>query len=222
MATPETYKTGTKKYFFELGQRYGTWTVIGEDFTEIYWSDSGKKKYIRKVPCRCGCGKEQIMFAVELALGRSDKCVQCAGKDRVTVKVPSYIYRCHHNMLKRCDNQSCKDYPNYGGRGIKVCPEWYDVEIFYKDIGPRPSKQHSLDRKNNDLGYTKKNCRWANTTTQQMNRRNTVTIEYQGQTRTLKDWAAYFNIDYRTLGYRVRKGWPIDELFSAPEKRRRV
>lgn len=75
-----------------------------------------------------------------------------------------------YNMRKRCREVNSPDYPRYGGRGIKVCKRWNKSFLaFLEDMGERPPGM-TLDRKNNDKGYTKKNCRWATQKEQIANR----------------------------------------------------
>lgn len=73
-------------------------------------------------------------------------------------------------MWARCTNQKKKAYKNYGGRGISVCTRWLMFQWFYKDMGPRPPGM-TLDRKDNDKGYNKANCRWATRSEQERNKR---------------------------------------------------
>jgi len=82
--------------------------------------------------------------------------------------------RALETAIGRCTNKTDKDYPRYGGRGIRVSRRWRDsVEAFLIDMGPKPSPQHSLDRKNNRGHYEPGNCRWATSVQQAQNRRST-------------------------------------------------
>jgi hypothetical protein len=73
------------------------------------------------------------------------------------------------SMLYRCDNPNYREFAHYGGRGIKVCIEWYDFNTFCVDMGERP-EGHTLDRIDNEKGYCKENCRWATSKEQNSNR----------------------------------------------------
>jgi hypothetical protein len=75
------------------------------------------------------------------------------------------------NMRQRCARTRGPDFPNYRGRGISVCREWEAFEQFLLDMGPRPSAQHTLERTDNDLGYSKSNCTWATRAAQNANQR---------------------------------------------------
>jgi len=83
------------------------------------------------------------------------------------------LYGTWRLMHRRCENPAVKDYPRYGGRGIKVCDEWADVAVFIAwieaNIGPRPHGK-SLDRRDNNGNYEPGNVRWATPAEQVANR----------------------------------------------------
>lgn len=89
-------------------------------------------------------------------------------------------------MRNRCNNPKNLKYYLYGGRGIKVCDEWErSFDQFYADMGPRPTRQHSIDRIDNDGDYEPGNCRWATEQEQHDNNRRSITIEQYDQIVTL-------------------------------------
>lgn len=74
-------------------------------------------------------------------------------------------------MMRRCYSPNVVDYPRYGGRGIRVCREWWQFRKFVQDMGVKPSRLHSIERLKNNRGYNKSNCVWATKTEQCINRR---------------------------------------------------
>jgi hypothetical protein len=122
-------------------------------------------------------------------------------------------------MLQRCYNPHHASYPYYGGRGITVCLEWQQSFMaFYTDMGPRPTPRHSIERKNNDLGYEPTNCRWATRKEQVRNRRRNRFITFQGQTLCLTDWAEVTGINASTLSHRFHAGWDIEAMLTIRPK----
>ena len=83
----------------------------------------------------------------------------------------SKAYYAWISMKQRCLDKNNERWDQYGGRGIGVCDRWLKFENFYEDMGDPPTKKHSLDRIDNDLGYSKENCRWATWSQQSSNRR---------------------------------------------------
>lgn len=126
-------------------------------------------------------------------------------------------YRIWVAMLSRCYNDKHESYPQYGGRGIRVCLDWLDsFALFLQDMGPCPSAQHSIDRKDNNGDYTQDNCKWSNKKEQAHNRRDNRWITANGKTQLLVDWAEHLGIPLTTLESRARRGLSDDEIVNTP------
>ena len=96
----------------------------------------------------------------------------------MTLAIPyNRLYQAWKNMRARCYGVRRPDYKYYGGRGITVCGRWNSFPAFAEDMGPHPGKGWTLDRKNNNQGYSKRNCRWATSTRQNRNKRTTKLTE---------------------------------------------
>jgi len=115
------------------------------------------------------------------------------------------------SMKQRCDNPKCSAYKNYGARGIGYCPSWATFKQFIADLGAKPTKNHTLERVDNNSGYSKHNCIWATSKVQNNNSRNTRFITAFGVTKTLSEWAKEYNVPVSTLANRLdRFGYPIE------------
>jgi hypothetical protein len=113
-------------------------------------------------------------------------------------------------MKSRCYNRNEQNYKNYGGRGITVCDEWRnDFPAFYEHIGPRPSKEYSVERINNDKGYEPGNVKWGTREEQANNKRTKRLVEHNGEVRSLTEWANYLQIPIGTIFYRLAHGKDI-------------
>lgn len=123
-------------------------------------------------------------------------------------------YRAWTNMKQRCCNPGHKNYPTYGGRGIKVHPPWKkSFSAFLAWVGDAPSKKHSLGRKDNDLGYFPGNVRWE--TSKQQYRNMRTNVFYRG--KCLRDWSVKFGINYSTIHRRWMKGLRGKMLFRSTD-----
>lgn len=122
-------------------------------------------------------------------------------------------------MVARCNTKSHASYERYGGRGIRVCERWLSYENFLADMGIKP-KGMTLDRKDNNLGYCKENCRWATEVTQARNRSNTIYIVLDGVSRPLRVWAELLGINPSTLASRIQHGMPPSEALRPGKMKR--
>lgn len=111
-------------------------------------------------------------------------------------------YRIWTGMMSRCRNPRAHAFERYGGRGIMVCDRWLDFAAFFEDMGDPPQGK-TLDRIDNERGYSKENCRWATSTEQNNNSSANVHVTAFGVTKPLKQWAAERRIKYTTLYARL-------------------
>ena len=163
--------------------------------------------------CRCDCGVEKTFYRASLLRGaESCGCLRADGR-RSHGKSKTSEYNVYKMMLQRCYNPNHDSYVNYGERGIGVCERWRGrggFENFLADMGPRPSRRHMVERKDNDSGYSPENCVWAVPATQMRNTRRTVHVTYAGRTMCVTDWAKEIGVPATTLAYRVRH-WPLEK-----------
>ena len=111
------------------------------------------------------------------------------------------------DIKTRCTNKNHRGYKNYGGRGVNVCDRWKNsFENFYSDMGPRPSKCHSIDRIDNSGNYEKSNCKWATSLEQGKNKRNNVKININGVVKTQAEWARESGISSCLISSRIKAG----------------
>ena len=113
-----------------------------------------------------------------------------------------YIWR---SMLARCNNLKNAAYAYYGGRGIKVCPQWHTYEVFLSDMGPRPSPSYSIERRNTNGGYEPSNCYWATRSEQQKNKTTTRIYTDGHFTGTLVECANYVGIGKELAHWRWKQ-----------------
>jgi hypothetical protein len=119
-------------------------------------------------------------------------------------------------MRQRCNNPKDISYPNYGGRGIRVCEEWdTDFQSFYTwAIANGFSSELQLDRIDTNGNYEPSNCRWVKRQTNMRNKRNNIVVQIDSNVKTLSEWAECSVIPYKTLFMRYKNGWRGKKLIS--------
>lgn len=120
-------------------------------------------------------------------------------------------------MRNRCLSPKSPLYKYYGQRGITICPEWDSFPQFLKDMGYKTDPLHQLERIDNSLGYSPKNCKWATKTEQQRNTRYCLSIAFRGKTQCLSAWAEELGVERTFLESRLRTGWTPEKAFTTPK-----
>ena len=169
--------------------------------------------------CRCDCGRSVIAYGQDLARGKVKSC-GCYSASRVFKHGMSHtqIHGVWRQMRERCSNPKHRSYKNYGGRRIKVCPEWDDFAVFYRDMGERPLGG-TVERIDNNGPYSKENCRWATYKDQLNNRRTNRMLTVFGRTQTFSQWADECGIPWTTLRSRIeRYGWPLEQAVTRKQQ----
>lgn len=190
-----------------INKRFGRLTVVKER-PDLKKENSSN----RIVECLCDCGLFKIVFLCNLKQGltKSCGCLQkesSVGTNRTHGLTNTQEYNTWTKIKYRCYNKNGEYYSHYGGRGITVCDEWLNsFETFYRDMGPRPSDKYSIDRKNNDKGYSKDNCRWATQKEQQNNKSNNILYIYKNETKSLLDWCTTLDLNFSIIYQRIKKG----------------
>ena len=199
-----------------IGERYGRLLVVERANDYISKSGGAHRKYV----CVCDCGNRVEVLKEHLMSGRQKSC-GCLRKEngRPTHReIHTRLYKIWGNMCNRCPNPNNPAWHRYGGRGITVCDEWKSFECF-RDWAKANGYSESLtiDRKDNNGGYNPTNCRWVDNFTQANNKQNNRLIEYNGEIKTVAEWANIVNIPYKTLYRRIAGlGWAVERAFTQP------
>jgi hypothetical protein len=123
-------------------------------------------------------------------------------------------------IIQRCTNPKSQAWATHGGRGITVCKRWRDsFDNFFVDVGPRPSDEFTIERKNNEKGYTKSNVRWATFAEQTRNMRTNRYVLYYGESRLLFDLAHEHDLAPCTIYARLKRGMTVEEAVDTPARR---
>lgn len=179
------------------GKVFGRLTVI-----EQRGNSGGKALWA----CVCSCGRETVVRGVHLRSGRQVSCGCWKSENTARAMTThghtkngmvSNAYSVWQNMLGRTTQSSADNYIYYAGRGIKVCDRWLSFDAFLSDMG-EPASGQTIDRIDNDVGYSPDNCRWATRKEQSLNRRSNVWVDVGGKIMCREEAK-------KLLGYNNRK-----------------
>lgn len=202
-----------------IGQTFGRLTVISLKCrnARLQWT----------AICRCICGKECEArlgnlvsgttrscgcYLMEVSIMNGKKCLRHGHKQG---RKRTATYSTWQSMISRCTSKTGSSWARYGGRGITVCDRWRRFDNFLKDMGERPPGL-SLDRRDNNAGYCKENCRWATREEQQRNRRCNRMLTVNGETMCAADWADRIGMDKSILLHRIYKGFSDFDAVTRP------
>lgn len=192
------------------GQRFGRLFVLGldtqKDSRSAYWL------------CQCDCGNIKSVRGDSLQGGAIKSC-GCLKREQDKVNLDrvihhgtgTRIYNIWSGLFDRCNDMSTR----WGQKGIKVCDEWKDFQVFRDWALSNGYKDNlTIDRKDNDGDYTPDNCRWADAITQARNRDSNINITFGNSTRCMTEWCEIFDLDYQIVNRRYHEGYRGDKLIA--------
>lgn len=202
-----------------IGRRFGRLVV-----KDVSRERRGKRDMII-AHCRCDCGTVKDIFWQALADGRVKSCgclnrevSSVRGRIQMTTHGQSRtrLYRIWSCMKQRCYNRHHVHYGNYGGRGIGICDEWRLNFTMFREwaMAHGYADTLSIDRIDNDGGYSPSNCRWVDAKAQANWRKNNHLVTAAGQTHTASEWARLTGIKMTTIKERLRRGWSAERALG--------
>lgn len=198
------YKEQVQHRFDDLtGQVFGRLTVLEYDHTEngrTFWK------------CQCSCGNVKVIRRAALTQGTTVSC-GCYCKERVKESTTTHgysntrLYTIWQGIKNRCTKPTDHNWKYYGGRGITICDEWKDdfVPFYEWAISAGYTDRTTIDRIDNNKGYSPDNCRWTTPVVQGSNKRNNHRVTYQGETKTVMEWVRTLGISKTTLLRRLQQ-----------------
>lgn len=174
---------------------------------------------------RCDCGRELIIRKSSVTSGNTKMCKECANiqlsKNKTTHGMSkTRIYKEWAGMIQRCNNPKSTSYERYGAKGITVCDEWLGENGFINFCKWAMANGYrddlTIDRIDNDKGYSPDNCRWATCKEQSCNKNSNKNLTYRGKTMTMAEWADEIGISRSSLFGRLKRGWSVEKALSTP------
>ncbi len=174
--------------------------ILLKDLGMRFATQTSKRKY-RYGLYKCFCGNEFETHSYDINRGKTQSC----GCLKVTHKLSNHrLYKTWRSMIDRCCNINNKRYKDYGSRGIVICNEWLSVENFINDMYPSYQDGLSIDRIDNNKGYSKDNCRWTTRKIQSRNTRVLISSNTSGYRgvhwrKSRKKWTAQIRVDSKKI-----------------------
>ena len=191
-----------------IGDNFGKLTVISKE--------------LRGYKLKCECGNFTVTSSWNVRTGHTLSCgcykIESFAARNITHGCSNTrTYKIWEGIKQRTCNSKRKEFKNYGGRGILICVRWkHSYAAFLEDMGECPAN-HSIERIDNQKGYSKNNCRWATKLEQNNNHRRNVLVEFRGETKNLTQWAKEFGLPSKLVHSRYRDSkWPIEKVLTTP------
>lgn len=186
-----------------IGKKVGALTVVGHPFSVRMYRVREKR-----VVCKCDCGRFETINISRIKRGKTKSCGCRASRGEFAKHGGASAsnrneYDIWKGMKRRCSDG---DNPYYGGRGIKVCDRWLVFTAFLSDMGPRPSRNHSIDRIDPSGHYEPENCKWSTSIEQSKNKRPITSAKI-----SLSAVAAALQVSRDKLYRKIRKGMSLSD-----------
>lgn len=210
-----------KRIVINEGDRFGRLVVIAANIKK----PNRHNHNIIYCRVRCDCGNELDVMAKNLFMGNSSSC-GCLHREILVARNTTHgesknpLYGVWQSMRRRCQTPVDKEYPNYGGRGIKVCREWNRSFASFYNWAIRANYRPGLSIERIDVNgdYEPANCCFIPMNKQAMNTRANMRLICFGETKTAAEWARDPRcvVQYGTLTYRIRSGWNTLDALTVP------
>ena len=198
------------------GRKFGRLTVL--ERTADYVLPSGQRQLMWK--CVCDCGNTVTVSGHALRKGNTQSC-GCYKMDVLMERNIKYehqnrrLYDIWQGMVYRCTSPKSTHFERYGGRGISVCQQWMDFDAFAEwALAHGYADDLTIDRIDNDAGYSPNNCRWVNRKEQANNRSDCQFINHDGDRQTIAQLADAHGLSYSTLYRRLADGWDCGDALT--------
>lgn len=204
------------------GQRFGKWLIVGAPFYSVT-GNQGRR--LQLAVAQCECGTLAAICAQSIARGKSGSC----GCDahRLTAErnyrhggARTRLHNIWNGMKARCLCEGSEAYESYGGRGIEICDEWKNDFSAFRTwaYANGYASDLTIDRRDNDRGYSPDNCRWATWDIQANNTRKNRRVSAFGDVKSVAEWSkdSRCNVSYSTLWARLDGGWDTELAVILP------
>lgn len=194
-----------------IGTKHGFLTIL---------KHVGVIDHVRYMEVKCDCGRTKRMRWGNIKRKMASCGCRCIRTGFANNKFKhgecnTRIYKIWWGIKTRIFNPNCVAYPSYGGRGIKIYSGWLIYENFIDwSLSNGYREDLTIERNDPNGNYEPNNCRWATMEDQHINKRNTLKIEYNGEVKTLKQWASQYGLTYRALFDRYKRNWPMEKMFQ--------